>query len=218
MDRIKFHLTTLLKSKKYKGRKDKILEYLANCAELDDDRKNLIYFTIFPRQLLDGEFPSRLLSSRTDGNTVGYLEPNIREIGLLLEASLTDQYKNFLRHLLHSFRDPSQVFPLQGTEKCECCICRKGIWAYDAWDNICKQYPSNPEKDRKEYLAFASDNTTLTICLDCLIQLSGLDRLMKVLDGDNYLDWRVNQWDRLIKPSRINEPAGMDNPNANLVD
>ena len=218
MDRIKHHLEIILKSKKYKGRKDKILEYLANCLELDDDRKNLCYFVAFPRPLLDMELPSRILSSRPDGNTIGYDEPNIREVGLLLEAYLTTQYSNYVKHLLHSFRDPSQVFPLSGAESCGCGICKKRIWAYDAWNNICTQYPENPERQQKQYLAFASDNTKQVLCKSCLIQLSTLDQLMKVLDGDNYLDWRVNQWDRLIKPRRINEPAGMDNPGADLVD
>lgn len=210
MERIK-HYIDVLSKKKYK--KDYILSFLADCPDLDDDRKNLIYFYLQPRPLLDMELPSRIFSYRGP-NTTGYLSPNITETGLLLEAYRTPQYNRFMRHLLHSFTNPDEVFPLLGHNKCECGLCKRDIWAYGAWDGILDQYPdfAEGERNQKRYLAFACDQSQITLCLPCLIQLLNLNELLKIIEGDNYLDWRINVWDKKVR-TRFPGPNGMDSDN-----
>lgn len=208
MERIK-HYIDVLSKKKYK--KDYILSYLADCPDLDDDRKNLIYFYLNPRQLLDMELPSRIYSYRDQAHPNGYFEPNIVETGLLLEAYRTAQYNRYMRHLLHSFTNPEQVFPLEGHDKCECGLCKRDIWAHGAWEGILEQYPETAlqEREKKEYLAFACDQSKITLCLPCLIQLLNLHELLTIVEGDNYLDWRINVWDKKVR-TRFAGPNGMD--------
>lgn len=209
MERIKFYIEKL-SGKKYINRKDKQYEILSQSLDLDDDRKNLIYFYFNPRQLLDMEYPSRLATYRGQlGAPRGFLEPNIVETGLLLEAYRTHQYGRYIRHLLHSFKDPENVFPLEGADKCECGICKREIWCHGAWENILSQYPEQEEeREKKEYLAFGCDQSKQAICLPCLIQLINLDQLLKILEGDHYLDWRLNEWNRKVR-TRLG-PTGMD--------
>lgn len=209
MERIKHYIDLLSKTK---PKKDKVIEYLAGCEDIGNDYKNLIYFYLFPRNLMDMELPSRIMSYRGEKNKVGYLEPNVEETGLLLEAYRTLQYNRFIRHLLHTYTKVNSVFPQLGNDQCECGICRKRIWGYGEWDKICKQYPEVGEQDRKEYLAFAAEGTKINMCLPCLVQLQTLHSLLQIIEGDNYLDLMANNWSRKVK-TRMPGPVGLDSDN-----
>lgn len=176
-----------------KGIKDKkkIYEVLAAAQDLTSDEKNLIYFTKLPRPLLDMELPSRIMKYRGQENQKGFLTPNTQEIGLLLEALRTAQYSRFMFHNLHAFLgDGVEIFPVSGNEECECSLCRKKTYPYEKWAELCNQYPGTGEEENKEYLAFGSDHTKLTICLDCLVQLRSLHEFLKTVEGENYLDYK----------------------------
>lgn len=207
MERIKHYIDLLSKKR---PKKDQVLKYLAEAAELDDERRNLIYFYFFPRNLLDMELPSRLMTYRGENNKNGYLEPNLVETGLLLEAYRTPQYNRYMRHLLHSYHDPSLVFPLAGHGKGECGLCKKGVWQQDEWENILNQYPEQAEeREKKEFLAYGTDSSKICLCLPCLIQLATLHKLLQTIEGDEYLNWKVNNWSKKVK-TRFAGPVGLD--------
>ena len=209
MEKIKYYIDYLSESK---PKKDEVVEYLSQREDIGDDYKNLIYFYLFPRNLMDMELPSRIMSYRGEDNKNGYLEPNVIETGLLLEAYRTRQYNRYMRHLLHSFHNPDLVFPLLGHDKCECGICKKSTWAYDEWKKICEQYPETSEENKKEFLAFGCDSSKITICLPCLTQLLSLHQLLTLLEGDKYLDWRENVWTKKVK-TRLASRVGLENDN-----
>ena len=161
---------------------------------------------------MDMELPSRIMSYRGEENQAGYLEPNVVETGLLLEAYRTRQYNRYIRHLLHSFHDPELVFPMSGHDQCECGICKKSTWSYDEWKKICEQYSDSGEENKKEFLAFGCDQSKITLCLPCLTQLLSLHQLLTILEGNKYLDWRENVWSKKVK-TRMPGPVGLDSDN-----
>ncbi len=152
-------------------------------SPLSQAERNLVFIYFFPRPLLDRELPSRVINARKKaGNERGWIEINEGEVSLLVEAYKTSQYGRFMRHLLHSFLDPSMIHPVSGTERGQCPICGKTIYHYDFWKDH-----ANEDVD-KEYLAFGSNESGMELCLDCLIQLQGLDEILKELEGVNYLN------------------------------
>jgi hypothetical protein len=56
------------------------------------------------------------------------------------------------------------------------------------WTEECKKFPQLEEKEKKEFLAFGSKQSSIELCLDCLIQLQGLNDILKILEGENYLN------------------------------
>lgn len=175
-------LKNYIKNLEGKSQKE-VIEALKNSTDLTDVEKNLIYIYFFPRPLLDRELPNRIMNARKKaGNERGWMEVNEGEISLLVEAYKTSQYGRFMRHLLHAYLNPDIIHPVSGTERGQCPICGKTIYHYDYW----KDYA---DKDRdREYLAFGSDESGVELCLDCLVQLQGLDDILKELEGQCYLD------------------------------
>ena len=166
---------------------EEVINSLKGSNKLNNDEKNLIYLYLFPRQLLDRELPGRILKNRGT-NLNGFLEPNISEAGLIIEAYRTRQYGRYIKHLFHSFVEGNeQIFPVAGEEFHECGLCTKKIAEHDTWEKTCK---GTIEESRKEFLAYGSSGTEITLCLDCLIQLKVAYDLLCEIEGPEFLDWR----------------------------
>lgn len=168
--------------------KDKGLELLKSDQNLSKDEKNIIYCYCYPRQLLDMELPIRVQNYRTKCNipSSGLLQPHIGEATLIVEAFRTEQYGKFIRHLIHSFADPSKVSPIAGTEKLNCCICGKVVYENEEWTKLVGE---NREKDDRQYLAFGSTDSSVVLCKNCLVQLITATKILENIDPD-YLDWK----------------------------
>lgn len=167
---------------------DAVIEFLTREDKLNNDEKNLLYFYLFPRKLLDRELPNRIIEYRKFCNmTNGFLIPNTGETALLIEAYKTEQYYRFMRHLMHSFiRSEDNVSPIKGNTTCNCCLCNKTLYNYDLWENLCKTHPEYNEQNKKEFLTFGSKESDVNLCLDCLIQLKNADEILKILEP-NYI-------------------------------
>ena len=157
--------------------------------DLSIEEKNLIYLYLFPRPLLDKQLPERVQANR--GNQYqGYLQPNLGEVGLFIEAYRTEQYKRFMKHLFHSFIDPMQLFPIAGNGQCECALCGKNLYENEAWSEMCLRFPQSGEQNKKEYLAFGSKNSNINLCLDCIVQLKEASIILEEIEPGYLLDWR----------------------------
>ena len=148
------------------------------------DEKRLIYMYCYPRQLGDRELPDRVKASRKKRGPIarsGFLEPDDLETSLIIEAGKTMQYERFIKHLMHSFSDPQKVCQITGTDVLECPICGKKVRELNIWDSTLDH--------TKEHLAYGSPTeTSIVLCVDCLIQLVNASDIMQVLDP-GYLDW-----------------------------
>ena len=162
-----------------------VIEYLKN-LDLSIQEKNLIYLYLFPRPLLDMELPGRIQRARRDSgnNGTGYLEPNVYEISLLVEAYRTQQYRRFIKHLLHCFTDPKNIHPVNGYQFCECGLCKKRLFELGAWNNECSKFKNSvhPEETKKEFLAYGADGSNITLCIDCIIQLQEVNRFLEDIE------------------------------------
>lgn len=158
--------------------------------DLSIEEKNLIYLYLFPRPLLDRQLPERVQSYR-GSQSQGFLQPNIGEIGLFIEAYRTEQYRRFMKHLFHSFVDPEQLFPVAGSGQSECALCGKNLYNLDAWNDMCTRFPESSEKNKKEYLTFGSKNSNVDLCLDCIIQLKEASIILEDIEPGYLLDWRT---------------------------
>lgn len=169
------------------------LEMIKQCSKLSPDEKNLIYAYTFPRPLRDKELPSRVQNFRSVKGLPmkGMLTPSTPEATLIVEAARTGQYGKFIKHLIHAFSDPSKVSPLEGDEATDCPICGKHIYEKNMWDYLIERDPTNPEKDNREFLAFGSTESSITLCVDCLIQLIHASTLLEEIDPE-FLSWDRN--------------------------
>lgn len=152
--------------------KDELLQSLQRDPSLDRDEKNAIYLWLFPFLLRDRELPEKIKEVRVDE----VLLPSDAEIVTLIGAYKSAQYGNFIRHLLHAFTDPSKVFPYNGelTEK-DCSICGKEL------------IPSGQTEDRVR-MAYGSEESSVHLCLKCLLNLQALHMALMILEGDDYLN------------------------------
>lgn len=166
---------------------------IGECNKLSSDEKNLIYAYAYPRPLRDRELPSRVQNFRQQKGIplIGSLTPTAEAI-LIVEAARTEQYGKFIKHLIHAFSDPSKIFPLEGTGETECPICGKILMEKTMWDDILSKDPTNPEKDKREFLAFGSTESSITLCVDCLVQLIQAATLLEEIDPE-FLSWKKNE-------------------------
>jgi hypothetical protein len=162
-------------------------EVIKVLKDLGPSEKYAVAAYLFPTNLLDGDLPIMIGTNRME-NKNGWLSPEDSEIIVLLNAYRTPQYRRFIRHLLHSFTDPKMVYPLEGRFITSCCICKKNIFHFDIWKEECKKFPSLSEENRKEHLSYGSKNSNIELCLDCIIQINGLHKLLLEIEGPNYLD------------------------------
>lgn len=187
---------------KEKIKEEEALKLLKSETKLDSNEKNLIYRYCYPRQLLDRELPTRISAYRSQsGNINGVKVPDSGEITLLIEASKTEQYGRFMKHLMHAFENPQNIFPLTGTEKHECPLCGKTLYEYDVWSELTKNYPK--EESSKDFLAYGSSESEITLCSDCLAQLFSAKKIIDEIDP-GFLDWTKREttsikraWDTL---------------------
>lgn len=167
------------------------LKQLANdTSGLSRDEKNLIYRFCYPRLLGDKELPERVKKYRNaNKSSLGYLNPNLGEATLILEAANTPQYSRFIKHLYHAFQDTSKISPVEGIEKTDCPICGKIVLDFQLWNDTMNSTDSSEEYNNKEYLAFTSDKTSIKLCRNCLVQLLYSYDLMKDLDPNFLYSW-----------------------------
>ncbi len=183
MDNIKFYVEKFKNSSQHD-----VLNQLKINNDLSVEEKNLIYLYLFPRPLLDMELPQRIISNRKS-NYPGSITQNLSEIGLLVEAYRTEQYKRFIKHLIHSFIEhPEKIYQETGYQECKCGLCGKPLYQFNAWEEICSRSPGLPEVNEKKYLAYSSRDSNINLCLPCIIQLKGAADIIESLEP-GYLDW-----------------------------
>jgi hypothetical protein len=174
----------------FKGlEKEKLIEELKK-TPLSAYQRNIIYVYQFPTNLKHMELVEKIQTYRTKtyGNIVGLLVPEQKEILMLLNAYGCRQYKNYIRHLLHSFLgDNVEVNFDDGDKILDCGICGKPVAQYKKWQEQCQtEYAGGQEIVRKEHLAFNGESDIVT-CINCLVQLSELHKILKDIEGEDYL-------------------------------
>lgn len=158
-----------------------VLETLRENNELSQDEKNLVYLYLFPRPLMDKELPLRFKQVRkTEG---GSTEISLPECTLIIEAGKTEQYGRFIKHLFHAFSNPEVIYPIEGSNICNCCLCGKEIYEHTLWGCFKNQYGGTEESD-KLFQAFGSTESDLPICIPCLLNLRESINIMKLIDPD----------------------------------
>ncbi len=164
--------------------KDDALKLLKDETNLSRDEKNLVFTYCFPRQLLDRELPLRIKALR-EKYGYSHLKVDNSEIALLIEAGQTEQYRRYIKHLMYSFGDPSNIHPVtdpEHTENPKCGICDCDVLYSEDWEKYKQRDPD------KEYLALGSTESGIILCKHCLIQLISSINLMNELDP-SFLDW-----------------------------
>ena len=152
-------------------------------GKFTNDEKNFIFRYCFPRPLLDRQLMSRVADlhrQRGDVNNIGALFPNAQDITLILEAGRTEQYGRFIKHLMHAFCNNEYIYKVAGVEEYQCPICGKVLYGSDLWDSQVDVYG--------ETLAIGSSESSITLCIDCLIQLNSAKDLINFIDP-SVLDW-----------------------------
>ena len=168
---------------------DQLFSILNNSTDLTRDGKNIIYIYLNPKPIAHMELPGIITSNRGN-HQEGYLTENLGEILILLRAYRSSQYSRFILHLLHSYVQNSNGIYVENDpefDNCNCGLCGKLIHNYPVWEELCNLNPSFKEQERKEYLAYGNNQSTQHLCLNCMIQLNALDRLLKNLEGSGYL-------------------------------
>lgn len=153
-------------------------------TKLRPDEQSLVYYYCFPRPLLDRELMSRVKEEHRKNGDVenrGSRVPNNLDIGLILEAGQTQQYGRFIKHLMYSFCNMNSIFCVDDDgNNYECPICGKTLVGKLRW---------NPSSDLfMENVAIGSIDSSITMCADCIIQLTAAKSLMQELDP-GFLDW-----------------------------
>lgn len=150
-----------------------ILRY--NCpVPLCSQEQSIIYSLAISQPVIlhDGDLSSFIKTHRNAFNIPrGSLQEDLDEVSMLIKAWRSPQYKRYIKHMMISFLDNSLVFPIEGYGEDECGICKKKLFRFNSWDEMCKQNPGFGEQNRKEYLSFGSKNSKNSICMDCLVQL-----------------------------------------------
>lgn len=167
--------------------KDNTLKLLKEEKSLSSDEKNLIFAYCFPRQLLDRELPIRIKNYREKSGYSG-LNVDPHEVALIIEAGQTEQYRRYIKHLMHSFSDVSNINPVNSSEEGNprCGICDNELLYFKDWEEYAKNI--NGELENRECLAFGSTESGIVLCKHCLLQLVNAVQVMNDLDP-SYLDW-----------------------------
>lgn len=156
---------------------------------LTKDEKDIIFRYTYPRLLGDYELPSRIMGERRKRKQIiGFLQPDLQETSLILEAARTPQYSRFIKHLYHAFSDPSKISSVSGVEKNDCPICGKTILDLQVWQDMSDMFEKE-EQEMQQRLAFSSTETEIRLCKNCLIQLLNSMDIMKKLDPGFLHNW-----------------------------
>lgn len=155
---------------------------------LENSEKNLIYAYCYPRPLEDYGLPPRIQQYRTkrgtlpDG-TIG--DP--QEVIMIIEASQTEQYGRFIKHIMHAFGNPEKIFPVAGAGEDTCAICGKNIYEFDKWTE-----ETNGTDEGRHKLCFGSVDSKIVLCIDCLQRLVEAIGIINDIDP-GFLDWTKRQ-------------------------
>ena len=181
-------LSVYIKSLREVNDTHQVIESLRT-SSLSVPEKNLVYLYLFPRPLLDKELPKRIRENRgREQEEAGWLEPEISEVALLVEAYRTQQYRRFIKHLLHTFTGnevEKNISPVQGYAQETCGLCGKRLFEWGAWESEVDKFKNTPsfqERDRKEYLAFGGKGSNISLCLDCIAQLQEVNRILETIE------------------------------------
>lgn len=187
MEKVKHYIEVF---KDLSNNSEGLISALSGVTELSNFEKNIVYTWLCPKPLRHMELPGVIMSSRGK-HTEGFLKENETEILNILRAYRTPQYGRFMCHLLHTFVENEEGIDIETepTENCHCGICGKTLYHYSEWENLCKMNAASKEQERREYLAFKNNQSDLHICIDCLIQLKGLHKIIQGIKGENYLLW-----------------------------
>lgn len=181
-------LSVYIKSLREVNDTHQVIESLRT-SSLSIPEKNLVYLYLYPRPLLDRELPGRIQENRVrEQREVGWLEPEISEVALLIEAYRTQQYRRFIKHLLHTFTGEEaakNISPILGYAQDTCGLCGKRLFEWGAWESEVDKFkntPSFPERERKEYLSFGGKGSNISLCLDCIVQLQEVNRILETIE------------------------------------
>lgn len=163
------------------------LEILRVASDLNRDEKNIIYIYLHPKPLLHMELPSIIKAGRGK-HIEGFRKEKLEEILILLRAYRTTQYHRYILHLLHSFIQNSRsVYVEDDGPDCQCGLCGKKLHLQKKWTSLCEATPKFGEQYRKEFLAFSSSQSSQRVCINCILQLRALHRLLEGIEGPGYL-------------------------------
>jgi hypothetical protein len=161
----------------------KVRDDLYTRQDLGSFEKAIIYSHFWNNILRDGELVDMMTAGRSgypeiaSKGSLAFFEPDIINLYTALHS---EQYKRYIFHLLYAYRDPNLIHQQDGLGQCKCDICGKQIYRNTSWLGIA---PSRPmEKYNKEYLAFFSEGSSTTVCLDCIAQLQYLTQLLQTID------------------------------------
>ena len=170
LEKIKLFIDYLIKSK---IPREKGFELLRKEKTLNKDEKNIIFVYCYPKPYGDMELTYRIQDYREKhGRNIN----NIGESILILEASQTEQYERFIKHLLHSFIvDTSKVVNVEEKDK-TCSLCGEKI------GDINLPYSKG----------FSSMTSNIILCEHCLSQLFRAKEFLDVFDP-SFLDW-TKKW------------------------
>ena len=156
------------------------IQVLKGINDISRGEKNTVFMYLFPKQIHDRELVTLIQKNRenTPEGLMGITtEPSESDIPLLIEAYGTRQYKNFIKHLIHSFVvcKKEDLFVLETNETYECGICGREIKGL-----LLNDIPSS---------AYGSANSDIVLCPACLMQLHILNSLLEEIEGKDYLTW-----------------------------
>ena len=150
------------------------IKYLQSQVLLDKIEKNIVYTYCFPRPLEDYGLPIRIQEHRW--NKVSPANGDESEVARILEATQTEQYGRFMKHIMHAFKDPSKVHPVAGSGRDSCCICGKELLGYDI------------AKGDIHSMCYGSEDSSSIICIDCLERLINSVEIIEEIDP-SFLNW-----------------------------
>jgi hypothetical protein len=156
------------------------IKLLRETDKLNPEDKLLIYSYCYPRRILDYELPKHIQYYRqSKGNSgIGWLQENLGESCILVEAYRDTQYGRFMRHLMHAFLDLEKLSSCSGEGETTCPICGKTIYYYDS---------VKPEDLERETEAIMSSESSVCLCKDCLAQLLYSKELIAKIEGPDFL-------------------------------
>ena len=161
------------------GNKERLLADL-KVSGLTRDEMNIVYKYFFPTPLEDYGLPPRIAGYRVAHGISDCGDPS--EVAYLVEACKTEQYGRFMKHLMHAYENPEQIFPVSGEEEDTCVLCGKRTLGYSRWQKEC------PTDYHRHYLSFSCSESSSTLCIDCLSRLIETKEIMEELDP-GFLDW-----------------------------
>lgn len=158
------------------------LEYLKGVQNLTGFQKNCIWTACYPTNIGDYELPGLIREERGE-HPEGFLVPKEREILLLLRAYSCGQYGGYMKHLLWAFTKNPESIKVPGHrevgENLDCGICGKVLYPWDEWESKCQEAPAFRERERREFLAYASELSSQCMCLNCQVQMNALLGILK---------------------------------------